>query len=800
MGNLAPGWILMKGRQRIVALCTGLLCAAGSPVFASAQDTAGVGAIVGTVVDDRGQPVLAVTVCITGTTRCVLSDDVGRFKLPDVRAATYQIEITPPGQPPITGTTVEVRAGRESVVEITLPKLGAIQQTVTVTGSAFVAPEEVKTSSFLIQSADILSGAGALQDVSRYLQTLPGVVIGTDDFRNDIIVRGGSPLENLFVVDNIEIPNINSFANFASAGGTVSILDAALIQDVTFLTGGYPAPFINRVSSVLQIAQREGNRERFAGRATLGFAGAGTILEGPIAGGKGSWVVSARRSFLDLFTEDLGFGGVPVLYTFSGKVLLDVTETDRIWAVNITGVDKIRLGLTESNLEDDVSDFDIRYRGSRSATGVNWQRTFGQRGVGLLGVSHSEARLTSTVKDLIRDGLPPADAPVDDVIASGPLVFRDRSREGETTIKYDLTAYMPMIGKLQMGGSLKRFGLDYDTASPLGDDSPFSEVRGVNAFALRETDTAYQTGAHLQATRDVTRRLNLTVGGRVDRYGYIDAARFSPRAGASYRLTDALSWRSSYGVYYQQPLFLFLAAFPENRSLLPLRADHYVTGLSYTPRDDARLTVEIYQKRYSDYPVGRQFPSLSLANVGDTFDVRSILFPLVSAGRGRAEGLEATFEKRLTSQWSAQVNVALSRARHAGLDNVLRPGSFDYPFVFNAAGTWKPARGWQASARLAWLAGRPFTPFDTAASSEQQRGIYDLSMVNAARASDYFRLDVRAERTFAFERRPLIIFGGVQNVTNRRNFASYYWNRRLDSATFQEQLGLFPLVGLEWRF
>lgn len=94
-----------------------------------------------------------------------------------------------------------------------------------------------------------------------YVQSLPGAVLGTDDFRNDLIVRGGSPLENLDIVDNIEIPNINTFANFASAGGTVSILDAQLIQDVTFLTGGFPASYTNRTSSVLQVSQREGNRD-----------------------------------------------------------------------------------------------------------------------------------------------------------------------------------------------------------------------------------------------------------------------------------------------------------------------------------------------------------------------------------------------------------------------------------------------------------------------------------------------------------------------------------------------------------
>ena len=191
-------------------------------------------------------------------------------------------------------------------MKISLPKVEGLEQTVTVTAPAFRRRKRSRTRASWLSLRQILKSAAALQDVSRYVQALPGVVIGTNDFRNDIIVRGGSPLENLFVVDNVEIPNINAFANFASAGGTVSLLDAELLQDVTFLTGGYPAPYINRTSSVLQVTQREGNRKEFGGWATLGFAGAGAILEGPINAGKGSWVVSARRSFLDFFTEDVG--------------------------------------------------------------------------------------------------------------------------------------------------------------------------------------------------------------------------------------------------------------------------------------------------------------------------------------------------------------------------------------------------------------------------------------------------------------------------------------------------------------
>ncbi|HBY59803.1 MAG TPA: hypothetical protein DEH78_08255, partial [Solibacterales bacterium] len=694
-----------------------------------AQDTAGVGALAGKAADAAGAGAAGVKVCIPGSTRCGVTDATGAFRITEIRPGRYRLRISAPNRPEFESEEVEVRAGLEGKVEVVLPNLDAVTQSVTVTESAFVAPEEIKNSAFLIQPNEVFKTAGSLQDVARYVQTLPGVTFGSDDFRNDIIVRGGSPLENLFIIDNIEIPNINAFANFASAGGTVSLLDAALIQDVTFLSGGQPAPFINRASSVLQIAQREGSREKLTGRATVGFAGAGTVLEGPIKKDKGSWVVSARRSFLDFFTDDVGFGGVPVVYTFNGKAVYDLTPRDRVWAASISGVDRIRLGARgkPEDIDDEVYNFDIRYNGWRSATGFNWQRLFGNRGVGLLGLTHSEASVGSRVRDVVRNGVPPPGVPIDDVIAASPTVFREDNREGESTVKYDLTTYAPMFGKLQAGGSYKIFRVNYDSDSPFGFDSPYSRVPGLNAFALRRSFLAYQSGAYIQSTQNLTPRLNLTIGGRFDNYQFIGRSRFSPRAGLSYRLTDRLSWRASYGQYFQQPFLLFVAAFPENRALTPFRADHYVTGFSYVASSTLRFTVEAYRKQYRDYPVSLQFPALSLASIGDTFDVRSILFPLTSAGRGRAQGIEFFVEKKFGQKWFGQSNFSLSRTRQAGLDGVLRPGAFDFQRIFNAVGGYRLTPKWELSGRLAYLSGRPFTPFDEVLSRAQRRGIFDLA-------------------------------------------------------------------------
>jgi hypothetical protein len=261
-----------------------------------------------------------------------------------------------------------------------------------------------------------------------------------------------------------------------------------------------------------------------------------------------------------------------------------------------------------------------------------------------------------------------------------------------------------------------------------------------------------------------------------------------------------LSWNASIGSYYQQPAFLFVSAFAQNASLAPWRADHFVTGVAWSRDADLRVRAEAYRKNYTAYPVASDLPTVSLANIGDTFDVREILFPLTSAGKGYAEGVELFVEKRLSAKLYGQGNLSVSRTRHSGLDGVLRPGSFDYPYVFNLLGGYRLSRTWELSARLSFLAGRPYTPYDQPVSTAQRRGVYDLTRVNAERAPDYARIDIRVDRTFTLRGQPFNVFVGVQNLANRRNFANYSRNRRTNAQQYGEQQGIFPILGFDLRF
>jgi hypothetical protein len=173
---------------------------------------------------------------------------------------------------------------------------------------------------------------------------------------------------------------------------------------------------------------------------------------------------------------------------------------------------------------------------------------------------------------------------------------------------------------------------------------------------------------------------------------------------------------------------------------------------------------------------------------------------MTSAGRGRVRGVEFFIEKKFSQKWFGQSNLSFSRTRHAGLDGIMRPGSFDYPFLFNAVGGYRLNSKWEFSSRLAYFGGRPYTPFDEVLSKQQRRGIFDLTKVNGVRAADYFRFDFRVDRTLTFRDKPLLIWLGLQNATNRKNFANATWDREKNELKISNQLGLFPLVGLDWRF
>lgn len=176
------------------------------------------------------------------------------------------------------------------------------------------------------------------------------------------------------------------------------------------------------------------------------------------------------------------------------------------------------------------------------------------------------------------------------------------------------------------------------------------------------------------------------------------------------------------------------------------------------------------------------------------------MLPLTSAGRGRARGLEFYLRRRLSNRFYAQTNFSVARSTDSALDGISHPSGFDSRYVFNLTGGYQLGRSWELAARYVFYSGRPYTPFNLALSTAQQRPIYDLTRVNALRAPDYQRLDFRVDKTLHPWDGNLNLYVGLTNALNRQNYFGYSWNYVLNQPMTKTQLGMFPLCGLEWRF
>ena len=319
---------------------------------------------------------------------------------------------------------------------------------------------------------EIRRAPGALGDPGRMVQSLPGIASQQDE-RNDIVARGGNPIENLTTVDGIEVPNLNHFASQGASGGAISMLSAETISSLTFIAGGIPSQYGNRLSSALEVSLREGSRRRFQAEADISSGGAGLIVEGPL-GKSGSWMASARRSYLDLVAGAFGEAAVPVYSNYLLKGVKDLGSWGRLSLVSLGGTDS--LDETEAQIDaKNPKSHSVDSSAWRSVTGLGLQTFLGAKGVLNLTASYAPDSYSAdgTERSL------------------GAITSRNRSNEAETTLKGELALQLGARVVLRAGASAKYFSGHYELAQPMGQQDDFSaDTTRTNAF---ETDVRFDT-------------------------------------------------------------------------------------------------------------------------------------------------------------------------------------------------------------------------------------------------------------------------------------------------------------------
>ena len=671
-----------------------------------------------------------------------------------------------------------MRSNRITTVEIALTEqvLG-VEETV-VSAGYFTEEVTEAVSAVNFNYEEIRRSPGSAQDISRLVQALPSINMNNDQ-RNDLVVRGGSPTENLTLVDNMEIPNINHFPTQGASGGPIGILNVDLIEDVTFSAGGFGAQYGDRLSSVLSVDLREGNREEFDAELNMSMAGAGFILEAPLSNGRGSWVASARRSYLDLIVGAIGTGAVPVYSDFQGKISYDVDERHRIDLLGISGFDFIELKPEDADKAADGEDF-FQQDVTQIVAGANWRWLWSEAGYSVTSLAISASDFSIQVDDN----------------PSQVRIFSNDSQEREVTLRSRSFLRRKSGLALEIGVDAKRIGSDFSYF--VSQDTNRVNVEIPEILIKDEVATA-KAGSYISLTQDLSPRLKLRAGLRLDYFDYNEEIDWSPRAGATFKLNDLTSLNAAWGIYYQNLAPSLLVQHPDNRLLENPRADHYVLGLARQITPSTQLTLEAYRKEYSELPYDPDDPTISVVDAYADFG-SPVPGRLVGGGEATSDGVELLVQKKLAQDVYGTASYSFSRSRYRDLLGTERNRSFDNRHLISLILGYRPSDTWEYSVRWVYAGGRPRTPFDVETSSQLNTGIIDAARVNTERYEAYHRLDLRFDYRRHYANYNLVSFFSLLNTYNRANIFNYYWDNEDREVDRIDQWKLLPIGGFELEF
>ncbi len=738
------------------------------------------GTIEGSAIDQSTQnPLIGVNIIVLNTSLGAVTDTDGKFIISNIPVGNYSVQFRMVGYSVFTKTDIIVRSQRITTLTGELSEQIIESEQVVVTAGYFRQNDVQPLSITALSAEEIRRAPGSGGDISRVIMGLPSLA-KVNDQSNSLIVRGGSPLENAFYLDGIEIPNINHFPTQGATGGPIGMVNVDLIDEVNFYTGGFSAAYGDKMSSILDLKLREGNRNNFDGQIDFNIAGFGGVAEGPL-GEHGSYLLSLRRSYLDVLVDmiDIGTSVAPRYGDAQAKIVFDLSPEHRVSLVTLHGDD-------HNNPSRSVAEEnDMLYYGNQdinqNAGGITWRALWnsGFYSMTTVGVQTITAR-----EDYFETN-------------SGASLVRNRSTEGSAALRNSQHLRLSEMHSLEFGAEFKQLFVSFDNSfgaytGALGDS--------IAAAVLRNKLSEMKLGAYFTYIVHPLRGLTATVGARTDYFGYNDQLTVSPRISLSFQLNELTSFKLASGMYYQNMPVVLLAQNASNASLRDPYAVHYIAGADHLLTEDTKLSVEIYQKEYYDFPVDPSDPALFL--VDEVFYRNGLYFnhgALTSNGKARSRGIELTLQKKLARDFYGIASATFFRTEYKGADDVWRNRVFDNRVIVSAEGGYKPNVEWEFSARWIYAGGTPYTPLDRGRSAQLQRGVFDGTKINGERYPAYHSMNVRFDKRFHFSGSNLVLYLSAWNVYNRKNVAAYFWNQKENTEDTLYQWNFLPIFGVEYE-
>lgn len=767
-------------KSLLLLFITGLFIA--HPVFAGGNFKSGT--IKGVLVDDETKiPLAGANVEILDQGMGAATDADGHYIINNVPVGSYLLRFSYLGYETVTRTDVIVRSSRITFVNDAL-KLSVLEtEAIVVNAGYFAKVEEEPTSTVNFTTEEIRRAPGSAGDVSRIIYGLPGVA-KVNDTKNSLIVRGGSALENGFYVDNIEVNNINHFPEQGSSGGPIGMLNVDFIEDVNFYSGGFSSVYGDRLSSIMELKMREGNRDELDTQLDLNFSGFSGTAEGPLFNSNGSWMISARRSYLDYIVEAIGenASSVPQYGDVQAKVVYDLSPAHQLTFLNIGGLDAI-----SKNKDDAVNDKDNIYNDFQilqNTAGLNWRYLWNEKGYSNTALSYAYTDYNFTLSDTRHY----MDTGTERIITDQNTLEQEYRLRNINYFRFNPTNNMDfgLEGKILQANYNNYYGPYNDF---LGNSTPI--------FTVKDNQSAVKLHGFINYSWQPFSKLTLNPGVRISHFTYNSNTNLSPRLSASYRFTEKTALNFATGIYYQNLPLVLLSQSEAHKDMKDLQARHFILGLSHLLTDNTRLTLEAYDKEYYDFPMDPTQPELFVIDEMNFTGMFISHETLVDNGRARARGVELMIQKKLAKDFYGMICGSYSKSEYRDYNNRWHDRVVDNRYTFNIEGGYKPNNKWEFSMRWIYAGGAPYTPFDVEASETAHRGVFDSNRINGSRMPDYHSLNVRFDKRFFFQNTNIVFYLSVWNVYSRKNIGNYTWNEIENKQEAQEQWSALPIFGIE---
>ena len=722
------------------------------------------GSLRGRVLDaENAAPLAGVLVAVENGGAATHTDADGRFELV-VPAGRQRLFVSLVGYALVRKEVDAATVGPDLTVRLA-PGTGTYSESVTVAAAPFAPVEPAVPAQHVLGSAELQDLRGVLaDDPIRAVQVLPGVVAG-DDLRSEFTVRG-SPFSHLnLTVDGFATPyilhTVRAIEDY-SASGSVAMINSDILQEVVLFSGGYPQRFGNRTGAEIDFRLREGSRERTLGRLAVSGTNASTVIEGPLGRARrGSWLVSARQSYLDLIIRQIQEGIAFGFTDTQSKLVFDATPAQRIEFTFIGGRSSVR--------EDDEDlDSDDRFVGrNRTALAIASWRYLAPR-------ASVSTRLLGAFNDFTN--INPGSVRLDEGFDKQLGVRTDANVPLRPSLSVDAGADAEWTGQWRtrqrsIGGVYRR----------------------INDFR----EDAVRAGGYIMS-RLTAGPVLIVPGIRTDRWSLTGATTQSPWTQIEVSLPRSVALRAAAGVYHQFPAFEQVVGALAAATHRPQRAEQIDVALAQTLRSSVRWQVTVYNRQEANF---FRRPGAEARLVGPRLVLGSRSAPFAQTLAGEARGVELLVQRRIAGGVSGWVSYSYGRHRYTDTTSGESfDADFDQRHTLNLYGFARLSDRTSVSAKLRVGSNTPAPGY----FRESADRVLVSSSRNELRMPVYARLDARANRTFNWSRSRMTLFAEVMNVLNRDNvrFSPPSISRQTLEARniFEQMIPIVPSVGVLFEF